>query len=176
MADRKTLEFNGNIFESTICRYLISRYPESKILTDVHVYSEYLKKETQIDLIMIHPRGVFVIEAKGWRRWVRGGYNDKVWQGQSSQMNVLTVYSPIHQNVIHIRSLRNAIRVQCGIEPVTFHNIVCFPDGTELKTPCTEVCNLSLLNMKIDQKILEQQYYIDVNEYVDLINSVDLSR
>jgi hypothetical protein len=174
MADRRTLEFNGSRFEATICKYLISKYPEASILTDVHVFSDFLQKETQIDLIMIHPRGVFVIEAKGWRKWVKGDYSDKMWSGQSSSMDVMTVYSPLHQNVIHIRALRNAIRKSLRVNPVTFHNIVCFPDGTDLQTNCSEVTNLSLLSMAIDKKILNRDYEIDPKVYRDLIKEVSL--
>ena len=172
MADRRTLEFNGNRFESAVCRYLISKYPDAYLLTDIGIFSSFLDKMTQIDIIMIHPRGVFVIEAKGWRKWIRGEYDDKMWSGQSSGVNIMTVYSPVHQNVIHIRSLRNAIREQLGVNPVTFHNIVVLPDGADLQTQCSEVTNLSLLRMIVDRHILAQEYEINPVEYKEIIEQV----
>ena len=101
MADRHVLEFNGTVFESAISRLLKRKYPEAVVLSDLSIFSDFLDKDTQIDVLMIHPRGVFVIEAKGWRKWVRGEYSDTVWQGVSSQMSIMTRPSPINQNRIH---------------------------------------------------------------------------
>ena len=65
MADRDVLEFNGSVFERTIAKYLASRYPGAILVPDRELYSHFLEAPTQIDLMMIHERGVFIIEAKG---------------------------------------------------------------------------------------------------------------
>ena len=172
MADRHVLEFNGTVFESAISRLLKRKYPEAVVLSVLSSITECLHKDTQNDLLMIHPRGVFVIEAKGWRKWVRGEYSDTVWQGVSSQMSIMTRPSPINQNRIHIRALRNAIRSKLGINPVKFFNLVVFPDHTDLRTSCTEVVNIALMKLMIDRVILQQNYVIDVEEYKKMILSV----
>lgn len=171
--DRKTLEFNGACFEAQISRMLARLYPDGRILADVHLPCKFLnKEETQIDLILVHPRGVFVIEAKGWKNWVKGGYTDSVWKGAGSAQNILAVYSPVSQNIIHIRALRNAIRKQCDFNPISFTNLVCFPDGVRNMSVCDEVVNFSNLKLKIDKQILRQDNLINVNDYVNLINQV----
>lgn len=172
MADRRALEFNGMAFEHTITKYLSHRYPNAVILNNRTLFSRYLGKTTQIDLIMVHPSGVFVIEAKGWRRWVKGDYDDEQWNGQGASANSILTFSPINQNVIHIRALRNAIRTAFGIDVETFENIVCFPDGTVIESPCREVCNLSILGALIDSIILKKKYHINVGRYAELICSV----
>ena len=172
MSDRRQLEFNGTIFENIINRELASRYSDAIVLPNVTLWSDFLEKNTQIDLLLIHPRGVFVIEAKSWRYYVIGEYGDTHWQGKSSNLKVMSTFNPVNQNMIHIRALRNAIRTKCGVEPINFVNIVCFPDGTKIKSKCSEVCNLSLLTEKIDEIILGRPIVIDTAKYLSLITSV----
>jgi len=172
MADRRTLEFNGMAFENTVMRYLSHRYPEASLLSNLTLFSQFLGKVTQIDVVMVHPNGVFVIEAKGWRRWIKGDYDDEYWTGQSSAMNQIVAYNPLHQNIIHIRSLRNAIRVSTGKDIVTFENVVCIPDGTMIESPCREICNLSMLGALIDSIFIKRKYRVDVPAVVSLIESV----
>lgn len=172
MADRKVLEFNGTVFEKTIIKYLHNHYPDAVLLHDRELFSHFLRKNTQVDLIMIHEKGVFVIEAKGWKRWVRGNYNDMKWSGMSSVTNVMDVFSPVNQNFIHIRAVRNAIRRELGKEPVPFYNVVCLPDGTVLDTDCDCVVNLSRLSMWIDSAMIRSGLKLDTEVYRDMIESV----
>ena len=172
MADRRVLEFNGMAFEHMIVRYLSHRYPEARFFTNLNLFSSFLGKATQIDVIMVCEMGVFVVEAKGWRRWIRGSYDDEYWTGQSSTMNTILAFNPVHQNIIHIRSLRNAIRVTFDIDVAPFENVVCIPDGTIIDSPCREVCNLSLLGTLIDSIILQKKYHIDVDAYYKYIETV----
>lgn len=172
MADRRALEFNGMAFEHTITKYLRHRYPDAVILNNRSLFSKYLGKVTQIDVIMVHANGVFVLEAKGWRRWVKGGYDDEQWTGQSLSSNTILAFNPINQNIVHIRSLRNTIRTSFGVDIEPFENIVCFPDGTVIESQCREVCNLSMLGVLIDSIMLKRKYHINVDKYAELICKV----
>lgn len=170
--DKKGLERNGNVFELRVCRYLHSRYgAKAVVLHNREVWSEYLGTDTQIDVILILPKGVFVIEAKGWRDWVRGEYNDFHWKGKSLHPDIMRVFSPVYQNFIHIRSLRNAIR-KVGVEPPYFHNLVCFPDGTSIQSNCREVCNLSNLGVQIDELCRISTLNLNVERVTMLIEKV----
>lgn len=150
MANRETLLFNGTKFEFEVMNDVIMEFPDAKIYHDVRFYSVYLKQETQVDLLVLTKSGVFMIEAKGWKNWVSGGYDDFLWYGRSRESKVLNVHNIVMQNLIHIRELRNHLRVN-GYEPPVFHNIVVFPNGTELRTECSEVINLSKLSYVMDK-------------------------
>lgn len=172
MADRGVLEWNGISFENIILRHLSSKYSGSIFLHNLELYSDYLKKDTQIDIVFIDSKGVFVIEAKNWKNWVRGDYGDKHWKGQGASHDVITTFNPIDQNFIHIRALRNAIRRECREEPVLFHNVVCFPDSTALKTECKEVVNLSYLSLYLDKILIASKECIEPEYYKKLIERV----
>ncbi len=172
MADRSVLEYNGMSFENMIARHLKSKYPESEVLHNRELFSPYLKKTTQIDLILLHPKGIFVIEAKNWKKWCRGGYDNAFWFGQGMANEVLQAYNPLNQNFIHIRALRNAIRTETGVEPVAFHNVVCFPNSTILETECIEVVHLSFLHLYLEKLMIAERGVLDIAQWKNLIERV----
>lgn len=174
MADRSLLEFNGNYFETIIAGLLAEKYPEAKILHDVSLFCTYLGKTTQIDVIMLHPRGLFVIEAKNWYGWIKGNLNDVKWKGKSLSKDIMTVYSPFNQNFLHIRTLRNHLRVLSGSAP-EFKNYVCLPDGTDINSDCKCVCNLSLMLHKIESDIRYSTQTYDVNSVQNMIENIKVS-
>lgn len=168
MADRRVLVYNGETFEFDIMDKLEALFPDMVILHNLTIYSHYLQKDTQIDLIAVSPKGVFVIEAKNWKGWVSGEYGDHQWTGKSRDNKIITTFNPLHQNFIHIRALRNAIR-NIGYQPEHYHNLVVVPDGTAIKSSCAEVLNLSKLPLVISKYKTD---CIDVAKCVASIRSV----
>lgn len=168
MADRRVLLYNGETFEFDIMDKLQAEFPGVKLLHDLKIYSQYLKKDTQIDIVAVTSTGVFVIEAKNWKYWVSGDYGDYTWTGKSRDNHIITTFNPIHQNFIHIRALRNSLR-NYGYEPEIFHNLVVVPDGTAIKSPCEEVLNLSRVPRYIREMSNE---HIDVNKCIKSIKAV----
>lgn len=158
--NRTVCEVNGTLFEAEIMQRLQVDYPECEIVPDVEVYSHYLKDNTQIDMLVVTPKGLFAIEAKGWKYSITGGYNDKHWRGVARTMNNMVVFNPIDQNKIHIRALLLKL-FKMGITPPKVHNIVCVPDGTRIDTTCEEVCNLSALVGLM--KVMERREPCQVN-------------
>lgn len=147
MGNRRNLLLTGETFEFRIMAMLRSCYPDAIFLHDLHIYSQFLHKETQIDVVMISNSGVFVIEAKNWKHWIRGGYDDYEWSGLTNDRKVITVFNPVYQNLIHIRTLRNALRKDWDVPD--FYNLVVLPDGTDIQSGCCEVMNLSMLPKRI---------------------------
>ena len=169
--NRRTLEFNGNYFEQIIVNHLHSYYGgDCVVLHNKELFSNYLGKDTQIDVILIHKKGICVIEAKNWKQWIKGEYADYYWAGKSSSKDVMKVISPLNQNFLHIRVLKNAIRRK-GYNPIDFHSIICVPDGTQIMSKCSEVCNLSMLTNKIDT-LLHDEQCIDVSAWASILNSL----
>lgn len=171
MADRSVLELNGNWFERVVHQYLLESYPEAKLIFGKKLYSKYLEKETQIDLIMVHPNAVIVLEVKAWQKWIKGNYNDSHWFGQSSGVNVMKTISPIDQNFLHVRALRNAIRRK-GVNPSMFYSVICLPDGTDIISDCKELCNLSRVKTFINGVLQKSTLCMDVNNMIDCITTI----
>ena len=62
-------------------------------------------KTTEIDQVMIHHRGIFVVESKNYSGWIFGDEEGLYWT-QSLKGNVRNrFYNPIRQNANHIKYL-----------------------------------------------------------------------
>lgn len=170
--NRQVLEFNGNVFETAVQQTLAREFPDAVILHDKKVYSSYLKKDTQIDLVMIDSYGVFVIEAKGWKQWIKGNVGDVYWSGKSQGKDPMKVFSPLDQNFIHVRALRNSVR-RLGYEPPIFWNVLCVPDGIAIYSDCDMLCNRSMLAhviRRLEKKCSER---IDVAGFAELVRMAE---
>ena len=77
-----------------------------------------------------------------------------------------------YQNFIHIRALRNAMRMN-GIEPVPCTNLICFPDGIDLFSDCVECCTVSRLKTRLSNLINDSKIDVDVDTTYKFIESLD---
>lgn len=171
MSDLQKLLAAGDTFEFRCMLNIRKCMPNAIVLHDLRLHSTYLGKETQVDLVAVDDSGVFVIEAKNWKYWIRGNLDDRQWTGLSSDRKVMTVFNPYEQNLIHIRALRNAIRKK-GIEPVVFHNIVVLPDGTEIHSDCGDVVNSSQISKLVTRMQKNTNISLNKKAYVELIRGV----
>lgn len=158
--DRATLEQLGTQFELELKTYIKTKRPNGVIIHNAKLYSKQLDKDTQIDLIYISDKAVVIIEAKNWVDFIEGNIADIKWMGRSRAHVNMTVYNPVEQNSIHIRALRNALRL-VGVNPPFFYNLVVLPDNTAIKSDCKEVINKSSLVGKLME--IERQSKYNIN-------------
>ena len=170
--DRNTLVCIGTRFEEQVIVTLYDSIPGVMVLHDKHLQSKYLGTETQIDIIAVCNKGVFVIEAKNWKRSIKGEETDHHWVGKSLAKDAMRVISPLEQNFVHVRTVRNALRTQMNIEPVLFHSLVCVPDGTLIYSDSSNVCSISQLPQVIERLILSSTDEIDACQYFDAITKI----
>lgn len=97
----------------------------------------YLPKQaggtTEVDLILLHESGIYVIESKNYSGWIFGCDNQKYWTQSLPSRYKHTekhgFYNPIWQNNTHIRCLRRLLdddRIPC-------YSYVVFGNDCELK-------------------------------------------
>lgn len=100
------------------------------------LFNIYIPKEngetTEIDVLMICKKGLFVFESKNYSGWVFGSENQKNWyqilpagRGRSHKENF---YNPIMQNRSHIKHLKAFLG-----EQVPMRSIIVFSDRCKLK-------------------------------------------
>ena len=89
-------------------------------------------KTSEIDVIMFHPKGLFVIESKNYSGWIFGNENSKQWtqtlpvgRGRSHKERF---YNPIMQNSTHIRAIRKHID-----DSIPIYSVIAFSDKCTLK-------------------------------------------
>ena len=98
----------------------------------------YIPKEngetTEIDCLMIHQKGLFVIEAKNYSGHIYGSPNDQKWT-QVLRRNVHnSFYNPIKQNEGHIKNLRIFLsnNLQGYNEDMPIYSVITFGPNADL--------------------------------------------
>lgn len=95
-------------------------------------------KTSEIDLLFITPKGVFVIESKNYSGWIFGSENDQYWTQMLKNKSTYRFYNPILQNRGHIKALKKHLRDQtlscfslivfserCSLKKVVYSNACC---------------------------------------------------
>ena len=152
--NKLSLEINGTWFEQHVANCIVQQFPNTSVLHNLLLYSNFLSNwkgkpnTTQIDLVVIAEFGCYIIEAKKWGLEIVGNRDDYKWSGKSNAKSFIDNINPVSQNLMHIRALRNLLRIN-GYKPPQFESFVCVPNGTQTKTDCEEVLELSQLIFKL---------------------------
>lgn len=129
-------------------------------------------QKTEIDLIMLHTSGIYVIESKNFKGWIYGKEEDIKWCQVFNKKHKNFFYNPMRQNQNHIKNLIEAM----GTEPINtkiIYSVIVFSDDCELvninwnerHTFVTQRKKLlEILKDKLNQeiyqeKVLEELYY-----------------
>jgi hypothetical protein len=113
------------------------------------LFNVYLPKEngetSEIDVLMISPKGIFVFESKNYSGWIFGSENQKNWyqtlpkgKGRSHKEHF---YNPIMQNRSHIKYLKMFLG-----EQIPMRSIIVFSDRCTLKNVKISSNDISVIN------------------------------
>lgn len=120
------------------------------------LFNAYLPKEenktTEIDLLLISSKGLFVFESKNYSGWIFGNESNKKWT-QVLYEKKQSFFNPIIQNKLHIKYLKKVIQ-----QDIPIYSMVVFSDDCELKDITIKSKNVSVLNMG-DTGFLVSQIY-----------------
>ena len=145
----------GDNAEERVSAYIRKHQPGCILLNDI-----YLKTEvglTQLDHILICRHGIFVIETKsnhghiviGPRNWVQY-YKEKT----------VKFHSPILQNRIHTKALRNVLLQEKSLSGIPIFGVTVFTSrNVTFSTPVKAVIKLPQLNSLIRRTGMGSQYY-----------------
>ena len=112
------------------------------------LFNIYLPKEngetSEVDVLMISPKGLFVFESKNYSGWIFGSENQLHWYqtlpaGRKSHKEQF--YNPIMQNQTHIRYLQNVVGSQTPM-----HSIIVFSDRCTLKNIQLQTYRAAVVN------------------------------
>ena len=146
---RKTPNYDaiGAEGEQQIFEGLIRIFGVNSVFRNVYVMRAS-GRLTEIDLLAIHPTGVFVVESKNYSGMVCGSGSDIEWIHFKSNDYKRTFYSPVSQNAGHIDALRKACQCHLGFIPPML-SLLVFPDHCDLQLtnlpPGLRCCRLSQL-------------------------------
>lgn len=98
-----------------------------KILTNLYIPSAN-GKTTEIDMILITHKGIFVIESKNFKGWIFGEKKQKYWAQTFPNGEKKDFFNPIWQNQNHIKQLSHILK-----DEYYFSSIIAFSDDCTLK-------------------------------------------
>lgn len=100
-----------------------------------NLYVPYNNSTSEIDLVVICPHNIYVIESKNYRGFIYGKEEDEYWVqkvGNRNKTNCNTFYNPIKQNDVHIKALEQFIN-----EPML--NIVVFSNISKINIKSSSI-------------------------------------
>ena len=97
------------------------------ILNDIYIRIDK-GKTSQIDHLVISPKGIFVIETKNYTGWILGNEQNQQWT-QVIYKNKEKFYNPIWQNFGHIKAVKDFL----GVSDIPFYSIIVFNNQATLK-------------------------------------------
>lgn len=101
------------------------------------LFNVYIPKSngetSEIDVMMIHQKGIFVFESKNYSGWIFGNETQRMWtqtlpagRGRSHKESF---YNPIMQNHSHIKHLQSYLE-----EKIPMHSVIVFSERCTLKS------------------------------------------
>ena len=94
-----------------------------------NVYIPVGEKTTEIDLIMVHEKGIFVFESKNYSGWIFGNTDQLNWTQCLQNGEKHKFYNPIRQNKSHIK----ALAAYLGKSVTEFTSYIVFSERCSLK-------------------------------------------
>ena len=84
---------------------------------------------SEVDVVMLHEKGVFVIESKNYSGWIFGSPDQRDWTATLNPRAKERFYNPIKQNRSHVKALSRHL----GLEPGAFQSFIVFSERCEFK-------------------------------------------
>lgn len=116
--------------------YLTEYALEHGDLGDIAVFSNVIvprssgpTSTSEIDVVMLHEKGVFVFESKNYSGWIFGSADQRNWTVTFNANSKERFYNPIKQNQSHIKALAKHL----GLETDAFRSFIVFSERSSLK-------------------------------------------
>ena len=126
------------------------------------LFNTYIPKgnneTTEIDVLLICSKGLFVFESKNYSGWIFGDESQKNWT-QIIYDNKKRFYNPIMQNKSHIKHLKKLIGEHIPMRP-----IIVFSDRCTLKDIKIKSVNISVIK-RYNLKSVVMQIWNQIQDY-----------
>ena len=103
---------------------------KGEILRNVYIPKDN-GETSEIDVLFISQKGIFVFESKNYSGWIFGNEKDQYWTTCLAGGQKNRFYNPIKQNRAHLKWLSNSLTAE-GFE-VPLFSIIVFSERCELK-------------------------------------------
>lgn len=102
-------------------------YYDSRAIIVRNLYITTNNKSNEIDIVYIHPKGIFVIENKNYSGWIFGSQDQRYWTQTFKNGKKYKFYNPIMQNETHTRIIINKLKSHnINTESFPVYSVVVF--------------------------------------------------
>ncbi|MCM1297304.1 MAG: NERD domain-containing protein [Muribaculaceae bacterium] len=127
-ADVQNCEVKGQSGELAV-EYTLKRNISGDFVVLKNIYVPYKGKTSEIDLLLIHEKGIFVFESKDYGGWIFGSADQLNWTQSFKNGSRHQFYNPVRQNLTHIRALSNYL----GVSEEYFFSYIVFSGRCSLR-------------------------------------------
>lgn len=127
--------------------YLIFKRLEEIKGDNIIMTGLYLPKRdgttTEVDIVMVSRRGIYVFESKNYSGWIYGNEKHSKWTQTFKNGNKNRFYNPVWQNKAHITGLKNVL----GYNEDYYKSYIVFGENCELKDITTTSSNVKVIKL-----------------------------
>lgn len=134
---------------------------DGELIVLKNIYVPYQGKTSEIDLLMIHEKGIFVFESKNYSGWIFGSAEQLNWTQSLQNGEKHKFYNPIRQNRTHIKALAEYLNM-----PVSaFTSYIVFSERCSLKHVPEDTDQIVIVRRPNMLKKLRATLHTSVNLY-----------
>ena len=132
-----------------------------------NIYVPYKGRTSEIDVLLVNKKGIFVIESKNYSGWIFGNEQQRHWTQCLPNKEKNKFYNPIMQNATHI----NALSQYLDINKDNMKSFIVFSERCELKKIPNNTEEYIIL--KRDRLLRNIRTEIEVRQDIFTENEVD---
>jgi predicted RecB family endonuclease len=124
----KTLLSKGEYGEFVLYRKIISVFGKQFVMTNLYVENK-TTEQTEIDVLAVSKRGIYVFEMKNYGGYIYGSGNDRSWTQVMNPRSKKSFYNPLRQNATHAKG----IAAHLGVSMERIIPVVVFSNRAKLR-------------------------------------------
>ncbi len=106
----KTYFNKGNYGEFVLYRKVVRVLGKKSVLTNLYLDNKNTEK-TEIDVIAVTEKGIYVFEMKNYSGYIYGSEKDKNWTQVLNKWTKNKFFNPLRQNYAHTKAVENYLKV-----------------------------------------------------------------
>lgn len=106
----KTFFNKGNWGEFVLYRRVIKYFPKQFVFTNIYLDNINTDK-TEVDVMAISNKGIYVFEMKNYRGWIYGNEKDREWTQVFNRWSKFRFYNPLRQNYAHSKAVEKYLNI-----------------------------------------------------------------
>ena len=144
------------IGEKLLCKYLNKIKGIKRGLFNLYFMNG--EKGTEVDSILIHPTGIYVIESKYYNGNVVGNWKENKWVHKSTKNTYREFYNPILQNKRHVSELEKRLEILTD-KKFPIYSVIAFSNHTNLAVGKNREGNAIICKYKEIPKLIKNNVF-----------------